>query len=197
MIPQENHDLFYAQSPLTLTPPERWHIGKHKKAQSKNWRHYRTNDLYTCLWVSSSQMCTIHGKILKCFQSTKTKRFHRSTNLKKRKKTSKRRKLARVQFPLTLLAQSGTLKVKITCAITTWCVNQSNQDDSESSVLLSYAVQIMHFWVQSVNKESQEIIAISKTTFWMLDELRSLGELLLIIHILFVWGHRFKSIQCL
>lgn len=94
-----------------------------------------------------------------------------------------------MQFLSTLLTWlSGTLKVKITCAITTTCKPEESETHAGfvSSVLLPYAVQIMHFWVQSVNKESQEIIAILKTMFWMLDEHRSLGELLLVIHVLFV-----------
>lgn len=140
-------------------------------------------------------MCTTHGKIFKCFQPKNAKQFRRPTNHKK--KTLKRRKNSPV---CRSHSHSGTLKVKITCAITTLYVNQCNQhlrDDPASSVLLSYAVQIMHFWVQRVNKERQEVIAVSKTMFWMLDELRSLRDLLLVIHILFVQCHRFKSIQCL
>lgn len=140
--------------------------------------------------VTSSQRHTIPRKVFNCFQSTKTEQIHRPKYHKsfKGRRKPQRVKLASVQIPSTLLTWlSGTLKVKITCAITTCKPEESaSHDDFVSSVPLSYAVQIMHFWVQSVNKESQEIIAILKTMFWMLDEQRSLGELLVVIHVLFV-----------
>lgn len=51
---------------------------------------------------------------------------------------------------------------------------------------LPNAVQKMHFWVQCVHQEGQEVIAILKAVLRVLDEHRGLGELLLVIHVLFV-----------
>ena len=51
-------------------------------------------------------------------------------------------------------------------------------------MLLSYIVQIMHFWVETVNKKSQEAFPILEAMARMLYELCSLRYLILVFNIL-------------
>lgn len=53
----------------------------------------------------------------------------------------------------------------------------------------------MHFWVERVNKKSQEAFPILKAMARMLYELDSLQNLILVFHILLTQSHSFQSSQ--
>lgn len=51
-------------------------------------------------------------------------------------------------------------------------------------LLLSYVVQIMHFWIEPVNKKSQEAFPILETMARMLYKLHGLQNVILVFNIL-------------
>lgn len=53
----------------------------------------------------------------------------------------------------------------------------------------------MHFWIETVDKKSQQAFPILKAMARMLYELDSLQYLILVLHILLTEGHGFKSSQ--
>lgn len=55
----------------------------------------------------------------------------------------------------------------------------------------------MHFWIETVDKKSQQAFAILKAMARMLYEADSLQYLILVLHILFTECHGFKSSQYL
>lgn len=64
------------------------------------------------------------------------------------------------------------------------CKHKQQQHFSRASVLLSYVVQKMHFWIETVNKKSQEAFPILEAMARMLYKLCSLRYLLLVFTIL-------------
>lgn len=65
------------------------------------------------------------------------------------------------------------------------------------SASLSYVVQVMHFWIETVDKKSQQAFPILKAMARMLYEADSLQYLILVLHILLTECHGFKSSQYL
>ena len=64
-------------------------------------------------------------------------------------------------------------------------------------MLLSDVVQIMHFWIETVNEKSQEAFPILEAMARVLYKLGSLQYLVLVFNILLTQCHGFKSGQCL
>lgn len=63
--------------------------------------------------------------------------------------------------------------------------------------LLPDGVQVMRFWVQRVDQDSQEAGPVAKAVAWVLDELGGLGKLLLVLRVLLVRSHGVEGVQCL
>lgn len=99
----------------------------------------------------------------------------------------------------SLAKLSSAVKLnKVTCAKAKLkCKHKQQQGFSRALVLLSYVVQIMHFWIETVNKKSQEAFPILQAMARMLYKLCGLRYLILVFNILFTWCQGFKSIQSL
>lgn len=64
-------------------------------------------------------------------------------------------------------------------------------------MLLPYVVQIMHFWIETVNKKGQEALPILETMARKVYKLHGLRYLILVFNILLTCCQGFKRIQSL